>query len=263
MKLIIEARLESADPHLLREPIRLVSINRPDDDLEHLGLSIEEGPELMAAAQAAAVSNHVANWLNTQDYCRNCCTPYRRTDSREIVVRTVFGKVSIESPRFRSCTCDEVRSAGPACTMSRVAEALPRRTTPELKYLQAKWAAHLPYAAATAMLKEVLPLQESISTTGAKSRIRAIGCDIDARIERQIAALPEVHADEEGRESAHVTAVSVDSAWLKHCAPRKYRGRQINIIAVRATLSDGKTKLYAYVGKRVPNAAARLEVPRR
>jgi hypothetical protein len=128
-----------------------------------------------------------------------------------------------------------------------------------MEYLQAKWAAHLPYAAATAMLKEVLPLQDSISTTGAKNRIRAVGRDIDARIERQIAALPEVDADGETRESARVTAVSVDSAWLKHCAPRKFTGRQVNIIAGRATLVDGKTKLYAYVGKRVSSAAARLD----
>jgi hypothetical protein len=53
--------------------------------------------------------------------------------------------------------------------------------------------------------------------------------------------------------------VSVESAWLKHCAPRKFTGRQVNIIAGRATLRDGKTKLYAYVGKRVPSAAARLD----
>ena len=259
MKLIIEARLESADPHLQREPLRLASIERPNDDLERLGLSLEEGREQMAAAQSAVVSNHVADWLTRRDYCRHCCTPFRRKDSRSIVVRTVFGKVSVESPRFWSCTCDRVRSAGPAYTMSPLAEALPRRTTPELEYLQAKWAAHLPYAAATAMLKEVLPLQDSISTTGAKNRIRVVGRDIDAQIERQIAALPEAHAEGEARESARVTAVSVDSAWLKHCAPRKFTGRQVNIIAGRATLRDGKTKLYAYVGKKVPSAAARLD----
>jgi hypothetical protein len=56
-----------------------------------------------------------------------------------------------------------------------------------------------------------------------------------------------------------VTAVSVDSAWLKHCAPRNSRGRQVNIIAGRATLLGGRTKLYAYVGKQVRCPAARLD----
>jgi IS30 family transposase len=56
MKLIIEARPESADPYLPHEPIRLASIERPNDDLERLGLSLEEGRELMAAAQSAVVT---------------------------------------------------------------------------------------------------------------------------------------------------------------------------------------------------------------
>jgi hypothetical protein len=51
----IEGWLESAGPYLPHEPIRLASIERPNDDLERLGLSLEEGRELMAAAQSAVV----------------------------------------------------------------------------------------------------------------------------------------------------------------------------------------------------------------
>ena len=42
-------------------------------------------------------------------------------------------------------------------------KALSRRTTPEFECLQAKWAAHLPYRQANALLKEVLPLDDAIS----------------------------------------------------------------------------------------------------
>jgi hypothetical protein len=65
-----------------------------------------------------------------------------------------------------------------------LSEGLPKRITPELEYLQVKWAAHLPYAAATALLKEVLPLQECISATGAKTRIRVAGAELDTRDRR-------------------------------------------------------------------------------
>jgi len=40
--------------------------------------------------------------------------------------------------------------------------------SPELDYLHVKWAAHLPYPAATKFLKEILPLDHAISTSGAK-----------------------------------------------------------------------------------------------
>ena len=67
-----------------------------------------------------------------------------------------------------------------------MSQALPKRITPALEYLQVKWPAHLPYAVATALLKEVLPLQDAISTSSAKSRMRTAGCELDARIERAI-----------------------------------------------------------------------------
>lgn len=56
-----------------------------------------------------------------------------------------------------------------------LSKALTNRATPELEYLQAKWASHLPYRQATAMLKEVLPLDKGISFSGTRDRIRTIG----------------------------------------------------------------------------------------
>jgi hypothetical protein len=172
MRLIIEARVESADAATNQEPIRLAVIDRVDDDLEVLGLSLEEGRELIAAAQSAAISAHMQQWLSTQDFCRHCYTPLRHKDSRSLFVRTVFGKVSIQSPRFWRCRCGQRRPA-PHQTVSPLTEVLRSRTTPELEYLQVKWAAHLPYATSTALLKEVLPLENCISTTDAKNRMRA------------------------------------------------------------------------------------------
>lgn len=114
-----------------------------------------------------------------------------------------------------------------------------------------KWAAHLPYAAATALLKEVLPLETSISASGARHRIRTAGDEIDVRVEQEVARLPFLGDAEHPRESPQVTAVSVDSAWLKHCQPSRDYGQQVNIVTSRATLANGTTRVYAYVGKRV------------
>jgi hypothetical protein len=73
MKLIIEARVE-CDSDLRREPIRLAVLDRIDDEFEQLGLTLEEGQALMAAAQLAIISSHTEQWVATQDYCRRCCT---------------------------------------------------------------------------------------------------------------------------------------------------------------------------------------------
>ena len=84
MRLIIEARLEGNDIEPTVVPIPLAVIDRYDDDLEQLGLSLAEGRELLAAAQSVVVSSQASRWIATQDYCHECYTPIRRKDSRSL-----------------------------------------------------------------------------------------------------------------------------------------------------------------------------------
>jgi hypothetical protein len=109
------------------------------------------------------------------------------------------------------------------------------------------------------MLKEVLPLNKGISFCGARNRIHTLGKLLDADIERDIAKLPQPTTDVQVRESSHVAAVSVDSAWLRSCDQLRSPGGHVNIETGRATFTDGPPKLYAYVHKEVKSAAARLD----
>jgi hypothetical protein len=67
--------------------------------------------------------------------------------------------------------------------VSPLCKAVPQRVTPELEYLQAKWAAHLPYRQATELLREVLPLDKAISLGSTRRRILAVGNALDAEID--------------------------------------------------------------------------------
>jgi hypothetical protein len=171
------------------------------------------------------------------------------------VLRTVFGKVKLNSPRLWTCACRKA----PRRTNSPLSKALPKRVTPELEYLQVKGAAHPPYRTATVLLKETLPLDKSISFSGARNRVRAVGKALDAQIERDIARQPKVEVVSEARECSKVTALSVDSAWLRHYDGVKSLGRHVNIVAGRATFAQGSPRLYAYAHKEAPSAAARLD----
>jgi hypothetical protein len=119
-----------------------------------------------------------------------------------------------------------------------LSKALTRRVTPELEYLQAKWAVHLPYRQAPNMLKEVLPLDKGISSSSIRDLILDLGKQLDADIERDITQLPQSVADERVRECSHVAAVSVDSAWLRNCDSGREPGRHVNIVEGRATFTD-------------------------
>jgi hypothetical protein len=107
--------------------------------------------------------------------------------------------------------------------VSPLCKAVHQRVTPELEYLQAKWAAHLPYRQATELLREVLPLDKGISFGSTRRRILAVGSALDAQIKRDIASGPKAVSGEQVRESTTVGCVSVDSAWLSFSSSPKSR----------------------------------------
>jgi len=204
------------------------------------------------------LAKQVTGWSSEQTHCGRCRAALSHKDSRSTVLRTVYGKVTVKSPRLWSCACQQT-SSSPRQVIHPLSKALPSRVTPELEYLQAKWAAHVPYRQATGLLKEVLLLDKGISFSSARDRIRVLGMQIDADIERDIVKLPKAVAGERVRESINVAAVSIDSAWLRHCDSVGGQGRHVNMVAVRATFTGGTPKLYAYVHKEVTSAGARLD----
>lgn len=277
MRLIIEARLEHTESGIPEEPMVLAVLERRDRNVADLGLSLAEGRALLAETQTTLVSQQVAGWLSGHMSCRQCGAQLAHKDSRSIIVRTVFGKVQATSPRLLVCDCTIKRGA-PRRSFSPLCKAVRQRVTPELEYLQAKWAAHLPYRQATALLSEILPLDKGISLGSTRRRILAVGKALDAEVDRDIANRPRPVTDTPLRESASVTSVSVDSAWLNFYSNPKGRqagrdraelmspmamkftqGRHVNIVAGRATFSSRAPRVYAYVHKEVPSAAARLD----
>ena len=203
MRLIIEARLADGDNDTVEEGDGVLAvIERPDCCLAELGLTLAEGRSLLAKVQAELISKQVQSWLSGQTHCRSCGAALNHKDSRSTVLRTVYGKVTVKSPRLWSCACQRTART-PQHVVHPLSKDLLRRVTPELEYLQAKWAAHLPYRQAAALLKEVLPLDKGISSSGIRNRILDIGKQLDTDIERDIAKLPQAVADVQVRESSH------------------------------------------------------------
>jgi hypothetical protein len=70
------------------------------------------------------------------------------------VVRSLFGTLRLASPRWWHCGCQPQARA----TFSPLAAVLPTRVTPELQYLEAKFAGLVSYGLTAQLLGEVLPL---------------------------------------------------------------------------------------------------------
>jgi hypothetical protein len=238
MRLIIEARLEGEQTSATVAEATIVAVvKRQDRSLTDLGLTLAEGRALLAEVQSMLVLQQAAGWMASQAACGRCGSALAHKDSRSIVLRTVFGKVELPSPRLWECSCagrpfEARRSVSPLC------KVVPQRVTPELEYLQAKWAAHLPYRQATELLQEILPLDKAISLGSTRRRVLAVGKALDAQIERDIASVPKPIDGDQVRESTSVGCVSVDSAWLSFSSSPKSRKAARDLAELRSLERD-------------------------
>lgn len=173
MKLIIEARL--VDDSIQTKPVQLAVIDQEMADVA-LGLSLAEGKALLASAQEYLVGAQCEGIAEAHLCCGRCGSKLSLKGWHERQLRTVFGRVKVRSARFRYCACAGKRAGA---SFSPLVQVLPACVTPELEYLQVKWAAHLPYAAAAQLLAEVLPISLAISVTGVKRRVRAVGAELE------------------------------------------------------------------------------------
>ena len=122
-----------------------------------VGLSLTEAHTLLGSIQEAVVSAQATAAVTEQSCCARCGRSHRRKDTRTIIVRTLFGTLHLDSPRFLTCPC-RADDAQERATFSPLAMILTQRSTPELVYLQARFAAVMSFNLAARLLGEVLPL---------------------------------------------------------------------------------------------------------
>ncbi len=101
-----------------------------------MGLQLAEAQDRLVAVQDTMVNQQVQRAIQTQVPCPHCGRARRHKDTRQIVVRALFGVLRLPSPRWWHCDC----RAQPTRTFQPLAHLLPERTTPELAYLQARFA---------------------------------------------------------------------------------------------------------------------------
>ena len=93
-----------------------------------LGLTLAESKTLLAGVQETMLAQQAAIYSAAQQTCPICGARRRPKGHHQIVVRSLFGTLRLDSPRFRRCVCqpaDSPRSSSP------LAERLVERTTPE------------------------------------------------------------------------------------------------------------------------------------
>ena len=175
LQLIIES--DSGQTEVVHEVTKLERRSlRP----ETLGLTLSEAKELLREVQRAMVTHQTLGYVTQQIPCSKCGKIQSRKGKHQIVLRTLFGKLRLDSPRLYHCGCcstEDYRSFSP------LAELLTERTAPELAYLENKFAAMISYGLTAELLAEVLPTGGDINAAGVYRNLQGVAERIEAELE--------------------------------------------------------------------------------
>ena len=145
----------------------IASLHRTELKMETLGLTLAEGKTILCEIQRVVVERQVAECLEPYRHCSACGQPQHGKGQHDLPMRTVFGKMTIPSPRIVYCDCQphETKSFSP------LAQLLPERTTPEMLFLETKWSALMSYGVTSDLLQEVLPMDSPLHASTIREHV--------------------------------------------------------------------------------------------
>ena len=217
------------------------------DDLapDTLGLQLAEAKDLLAAVQDTVVEQQATAATAKQVACPHCGAPRRHKDTRTIVVRSLFGALRLASPRWWHCGCRDQ----PARTFQPLAGLLPERTTPELAYLQARFAGIVSYGITAALLGELLPLGRRLHPAVVRRQTQAVAQRLEDELgEERPSFIDTCQRDREElpRPDLPLT-VGLDGGYVHSSEQRSRRDGWFEVIAGKAIPAEGKPSCFGYV----------------
>ena len=117
--------------------------------------------------------------LRRKRVCPACGRRYHSKDAGTHTIKTVFGAVEVPNPRWERCPC---QTEGPRTFRPATAWLQEARTSPELLYLETKWASLIPFEKVVDLLKEVLPVAEATNSQTVREHLHAVA----ERIEQEL-----------------------------------------------------------------------------
>ncbi len=234
---------------------RVVEFERDELTSGNLGLNVAEAKSLLGTIQATLVTAQATAWTKQHRRCEECGTQLHHKGHHDIVVRTLFGKMSVRSPRFHHCTCDGTARG----SFSPLAELLRERHTPELEYLQTKWASLMSYGMTLGLLRDVLPISEDLSTTAIRRSVERAAQRLDNELG------DERHTFIEGTpndwralpDPPEPLIVGIDGGYVHACHGTRQNG-WFEVIVGKSVSSEADAKCFGFVSRLDPKPKRRL-----
>ena len=215
----------------------LMEISRPDGlvDIADLGLTLDEGKQLLAGVQEQIVAAQARVHAARRPACRSCGTSCRVKDYRQHAIATLFGQVTVRLPRLRCAGC--------GTTEAGVAWPPHARSTPELDRLQAQLSALMTYRMAAEVLAQVFPLDAGT----AHETLRRHTFKVAESLSMASAA------EAPGSADAETIVVTLDSTFIRSCEAGE---RHLEVRIGNVETATGRRQVFGAVAKTDTDFAA-------
>jgi hypothetical protein len=232
-------RLEARTGSDVLETLELMSIRRDGSAVTaaDVGLTLTEAKSLLTGLQAAMVRGQVGEYVRRRQVCASCAAVQPLKDRRTRRLKTPFGTIEIDAPRFKSCRCRRFTDHG-AMTFSPVGELLPGICTPELEQTHAEIGARTSFRGGAAILERLLPVSP-VSHVTIREKLHSAA----RRLETNDAALVPPVIDKRERKEF---VIALDGAHIR--SSPGYETRHFEAVVGKAVVSGRPDRRFALAG---------------
>jgi hypothetical protein len=248
MKIRIQIVMEAANGESERIE-DIAELERNSLQPETLGLTLAESKTLLQGIQQRMVSEQVAEYMAQFNTCPDCGARRTKKGQHTLVYRTLFGKLNLISPRLYDCACHQPHQS--RHSSSPLATWLKAHSSPELLYLETKFASLMSYGLSIRLLSEVLPIANEVNATSMRRHQQQIAERIESELGEEDFQFIKGCPDEWGRQPRPEPPLTVglDGGYV-HASDQKSRTEGwFEVITGKSVKADGDAKVFAFVNK--------------
>ena len=212
---------------------------------ETLGLRLSEAKQLLAGVQQVMTGSQVEEYVEHQRLCSHCQHPLTYKGHHQIGVRTLFGKLTLSSPRLYTCSCQSHQKH----SWSPVAALLSERSTPELICQEVRWASLLSYGVTVKLLSDLLPMEHQLSTSTVSRHVHQVAGRLESELGDEqpsfITGCPASWYDLP--EPAAPLVVSLDGGYVHARTKESRKDGSFEVIVGKSVTGDGATTRFGLV----------------
>jgi hypothetical protein len=241
VQIIIEADQETALPHVEEAACFERGVITP----ETLGLRLDEAKQILTSVQQVMTAQQVEDYVGYQHQCSHCQKPLACKGHHQIGLRTLFGKLTLSSPRLYTCACQPQQKL----SWSPIAALFSELSTPELFCLEVRWAALMSYGLTVKLLGDVLPMEHQLSTSNVSRHVHQIAELLERDLGDEQPSFIEGRSAQwyELPEPAAPLTVSLDGGYVHARSSEQRKDGSFEVIVGKSTTGEGTTTSFGLV----------------